>query len=97
MQISGYDKLAQDKIDGNLNMTIPWYLMAAYAYYEQDDPILSDGYFDNLSRKILTHWEEIEHIHKEFISKDDLAAGSFLGKYPSRVSGAVKQLRSINI
>ena len=94
---SNYDKVAQDKIDDNINLTIPWYLMAAWAYYEEDNPILSDGYFDNLSRKIMIHWDEINHMHKDFISKDDLEAGSFLGKYPSRVEGAVKTLRSINI
>ena len=94
---SNYDKVAQDKIDDNINLTVPWYLMAAWAYYEEDNPILSDGYFDNLSRKIMIHWDEINHMHKDFISKDDLEAGSFLGKYPSRVEGAVKTLRSINI
>ena len=94
---SNYDKVAQDKIDSNINLTVPWYLMAAWAYYEDDNPILSDGYFDNLSRKIMIHWDEIDHMHKDFISKDDLEAGSFLGKYPSRVEGAVKALRSIDI
>ena len=95
--LKNYDKLAQYKIDSNLNMAIPWYLMAAYAYYEEDDPILSDSYFDKLSVKILSNWDNIEHIHKDFVSKDTLEAGTFLGKYPSRVSGAVKQLRGINI
>lgn len=94
---SNYDKVAQDKIDSNINLTVPWYLMAAWAYYEDDDPILSDFYFDNLARKIMIHWDEIEHMHKDFISKDDLEAGTFLGKYPSRVKGAVKTLRSIDI
>ncbi len=94
---SNYDKVAQDKIDSNINLTVPWYLMAAWAYYEDDDPILSDFYFDNLARKIMTHWDKIEHMHKDFISKDDLEAGTFLGKYPSRVKGAVKTLRSIDV
>jgi len=79
----------------NLQMMIPWYLMAAFAYYEQDDPILSDGLFDRLAKKMIQHWDELEHQHKEYISKDDLCAGTFLGKYPSRVEGGLQSLRDI--
>ena len=90
-----YDKECLDKVDNNVNMTIPWYLMAAYAYYEQDNPILSDGLFDRLARKIDENWDLIDHIHKDHITRDALKAGTFLGKYPSRVEGAVKQLRMV--
>ena len=90
-----YDKECQDKVDTNINMTVPWYLMAAYAYYVEDKPILSDGQFDHLARKMDTNWEKIEHIHKDFISRDALQAGTYLGKYPSRVEGAVKALRMV--
>ena len=90
-----YDKECLDKVDNNVNMTIPWYLMAAYAYYEEDNPILSDALFDRLARKIDENWDDIEHIHKEHIVRDALKAGPFLGKYPSRVEGAVKQLRMV--
>ena len=48
-----FDKECGDVIDDNLNMTVPWYLMAAYAYYEEDRPILSDSYFDRLAKKML--------------------------------------------
>ena len=34
------DHQCLDVIDSNINMTVPWYLMAAYAYYVEDDPIL---------------------------------------------------------
>ena len=40
-------------------------------------------------------YDSIEHIHKEHIVRDALKAGTFLGKYPSRVEGAVKQLRMV--
>ena len=84
-----------DTTDSNLQMLVPWYLMAAYAYYVEDDPILSDMMFDKLAKKMLDHWEEITHHHKEYITKEDLAAGSFLGKYPSRVEGGLKLLREV--
>ena len=82
-------------VDANIQMMVPWYLMAAFAYYEQDDPILSDSCFDRLAKKMLEHWDELTHQHKECITKDDLYAGSFLGKYPSRVEGGLKSLREV--
>lgn len=77
----------------NINMMVPWYLMASYAYYVEDDPILTDNFFDNMGKRILENWEKITHFHKHYISKDELKAGSFLGKYPSRVSDSVNALR----
>ena len=46
---------------------------------------------------MLSEWDNIEHMHKHYISKDDLNAGTFLGEYPSRVEGAVKELRGIYV
>ena len=79
----------------NVNMMIPWYLMASYAYYKEDKPIFSDGFFDNMAKTMLECWDDIEHYHKDFVSKDDLKAGTYLGKYPSRVEGALRNLRKI--
>ena len=91
------DKQCSDLIDNSINMTVPWYLMAAYAYYVEDEPLLSDSFFDRLAKKMLSEWDNIEHMHKHHISKDDLTAGTFLGEYPSRVEGAVKELRGIYV
>ena len=87
------DKQCLETVDKNINMTVPWYLMAAYAYYEEDNPILSDSMFDRLGRKMLKEWDNIEHFHKHHITLDDLKAGSFLGEYPPRVKGALDALR----
>ena len=96
MGISGTEKAFCDNIESNINLTIPWYLMASYAYYVEDNPILSDSMFDKLAKKILKEWDKIEHYHKEYLSKDMLEAGTFIGKYPSRVQGAVESVRKIN-
>jgi hypothetical protein len=77
----------------NINMMVPWYLMASYAYYEQGDPIFSDAFFDDMGKTMLACWDDIEHFHKEHITLDDLNAGTFLGKYPSRVKDGLASLR----
>lgn len=82
-------------VDNNVNMMVPWYLMAAYAYYVQDNPILSDSMFDRLAKRMKENWNRIEHVHKEHITMADLEAGTFLGEYPKRVEGAVDHLRRI--
>jgi len=87
------DTQAQEIFDDNINMMVPWYLMASYAYYVQDDAIFSDGFFDSMGKVMLERWDEIEHFHKEHITKGDLEAGTFLGKYPSRVEGGLQSLR----
>ena len=77
----------------NINMMVPWYLMASYAYYEQDDAIFSDGFFDEMGKTMLERWNDIEHFHKDHITKGDLEAGTFLGEYPSRVEGGLAEVR----
>jgi len=91
------DILCLEIIETNKNMMVPWYLMAAYGYYVQDNPILSDSFFDKLAKRMLNDWDNIEHQHKDNITKSDLEAGTFLGKYPSRVEDALKSLRGVYI
>lgn len=86
--------IINNRITDNPNMLVPYYLMLSYAYYKQDDPIVSDGFYDKLARKLLKEYDNIEHYHKHLISKDDLHAGSFLGKYPSIIEGALNSFRS---
>ena len=87
------DQVAAELFAKNINMMVPWYLMASYAYYKQADPIFTDGFFDEMGKTMLERWDDIEHFHKDYISTDDLNAGTFLGEYPSRVEGALQSLR----
>jgi len=89
------DKVCLQFIDKNNNMLIPWYIMASYAYYEEDSPILTDALFDRLAKKILNNWDDIDHQHKNYLNEDMLRAGTYSGEYPTRVSGAVSHLRDI--
>ena len=72
---------------------ISFYLMCAYSYYVEDDPIVGDWLFDNLAKWLEEHIDELEHQHKHLISKDDLKAGTYLGDYPEMVKGAVNHFR----
>jgi hypothetical protein len=87
------EKAFWDTTDKNSNMLVPWYIMAAYAYYEQDNPILEDATFDKCAKTILDCWDKISHNHKHLITKDMLIAGTYIGEYPNMVKGAVNQIR----
>ena len=89
-----FETEAQKSIEENINMVVPWYLLSSYAYYVEDDPIFSDPFYDNLSRKFKKEWKNINHFHKSFISLDDLSAGTYLGEYPKRVIGSLQNLRN---
>lgn len=70
------------------------YLMCAYAYYVEDDPLISDSEFDQLGKDILQNYDNIEHMHKHLVTKKDLEAGTYLGEYPALVKGAVRDYRN---
>ncbi len=63
--------------------------MCAYAYYELDEPLISDTEFDMLGKEILENWDAIDHPHKKLLTKEMLEAGTYLGEYPNIVKGAV--------
>ena len=67
--------------------------MCAYAYYKEDDPLISDDEFDQLAEFIRKNWDAIDHPHKHLITPGDLVAGTYLGEYPEMVKGAVKSWR----
>ena len=74
-------------------MIVPYYLMAQFAYYEEDDPIISDMLYDEMAKTFLKNYDIIVHRHKHLITKDMLTAGSFSGKYPSIVKDSLATLR----
>lgn len=89
------DDHAAKIFNDNINLMVPWYIMASFAYYKKDDPIFSDSFYDDLAKTMLAVWNDIEHFHKHYITKDMLAGGTYLGEYPSRVEGALKSVREI--
>lgn len=89
------EKVILNRIGDNPNMLVPYYLMTSYAYYVEDDPIVSDSFYDNLAKKLLKEFDNIQHHHKSVIDKDALSAGSFLGEYPGIVQGALHSFKKM--
>ena len=71
--------------------------MCAYAYYVEDDALITDAEFDELGKWLLKNYDSVEHMHKHLVTKDDLNAGTYLGKYPSMVAGAVRSYRVTSV
>ena len=90
------DAKAMKAIGRSSNMLVPWYLMASYAYYVLDTPILSDGCFDELCAQLDAEWDQVEHRDKGWIDRNDLAAGTRLSTlYPSMAKGAASSLAGV--
>lgn len=82
--------------DANRNMLVPFYLMASYAYYILDRPIMDDGDFDRLCVELNSEWDGFAHMHKGWIDRDDLAAGTRLSTaYPSMAKGSACHLAGV--
>lgn len=66
------------------------YLMCSYAYYKLNTNLITDAEFDQLAKDILADYDNIEHMHKHLVTKDQLEAGTYLGQYPNMVMGATR-------
>lgn len=93
MTTSNIEQVITDKVAENLNMLVPLYLILSYAYYVEDDPLVSDAYYDNMAKQLYKEYDNVNHMHKHLIVKDALKAGSFVGTYPNIISGAYHDFR----
>ena len=50
--------------------------MASYLYYHKHVSLLSDALYDDMARRMLARWDELDHVHKHLITKADLEAGT---------------------
>ena len=91
-------------VSKNKNMLLPWWLMACYAYYELDQILLSDTYFEfELAEQLKKNYPKITHHHKSVIEKHkeqmldsngklDFKTAFMIKEWPERVAGATKCL-----
>lgn len=66
-----------DKV--SLNRLVPIYLMSSYLYYEHDKNVLDDTQFDYVCKKLYDNFDDVTHMHKHLLDKDNLKAGSGYG------------------
>ena len=77
----------------NPNMLVPYYLMYSYAYYKENESLISDTEYDDICKKIIEKWDNITHWHKSLLTLDALKAGTGYDiEYPNRVISAAKLL-----
>lgn len=88
-----FDHLCQEYTSKNINALVSWWMMASYAYYVEDDPIISDETFDKICIDIEEYWDLITHKHKHFIDYECIKSGYYIKEYPLHTIGALTQLR----
>lgn len=88
-----HDDYAARAIDSDINMTVPWWLMASYAYEKLNDPILTDAMFDEVAQLIDRNWDKITHRHKALLYRPLIKSSlAVRGKWPSMSKGAAFRL-----
>jgi NAD-dependent DNA ligase len=88
-----YEIYMNRNMQRSINMAVPYYIMSAYAYYKEDDPIISDSTFDKLAAFILENYDNINHPHKVYLDPGTLEAGTYLGEYPRLAIDSLNHLR----
>ena len=78
----------------NPNMLVPYYLMFSYAYYKENESLITDSEYDQICQDLITNWDNITHWHKPLLSLESLKAGTGydIAKYPNRVVSAALSL-----
>ncbi len=70
----------------NPNMLVPYYLMYSYAYYQENESLITDTEYDDICRELIDKWDSITHWHKRLLNLESLKAGTGYDiKYPDRV------------
>ena len=82
--------------DKNPNMLVPYYLMLSYLYYEKDISLIDDEEFDQMCKTLLEKYDEIEHMHKPLVKKENLTAGTGYDiKYTERIKSSAMELQRV--
>ena len=77
----------------NKNMLVPYYLMFSYAYYKENESLITDSEYDQICQDLITNWNDITHWHKSLLNLESLKAGTGYDiKYPNRVVSAALSL-----
>ena len=69
------------------NQLVSYYMMSSYIYYVANSFLespLSDTEYDDLCKRLLSEWDDVDHPHKKLIDFESLTAGTgfYLKDYP---------------
>jgi NAD-dependent DNA ligase len=83
----------------NINMLVPYYLMYSYAYYKENESLITDHEYDQICQDLITNWDNITHWHKPLLNLESLKAGTGYDiKYPKRVQfAAIALIKESNL
>lgn len=83
------DNFVRECFKVNPNTSMSWFLICSYCYYCRYESLMTDEAFDKMCKWMLTHYENLDHVNKELVTKEMLIAGSAFnlkaGDYPLRV------------
>jgi len=89
LNIKWKDTMSKKIYDEDLNMLVPWFLMASYAYYRLGVNIMKDSEFDRIANNLKHNWEEVDHMHKHLITLEMLSTSSgYSIKYTNMIKHA---------
>ena len=75
----------------SINRCVAYYLMSSYLYYKKDKHVLSDTDFDIICKRLVDEWDTCDHIHKKFLDKGALKAGTgHTNEYNNRIIGGAE-------
>ena len=87
-------------VNKNINMSVPWILMASYTYYHEDKHLISDELYDKLFNMIKSN-DKITHFHRYIIEDYHMIIGSLFDikkeDYPTRIIGAALALYNTKV
>ena len=77
-------------------MLVPYYLMLSYLYYEKDITLIDDTEFDQMCKTLLEKYDEVEHMHKHLVKKENLTAGTGYDiKYTNMIKDSAMELQRV--
>ena len=77
--------------DKSPNEQFKLYLFCSYLYYKEDLSPMPDEHFDALCSSLAKCFDQVNHRHKDLVTKQDLEAGTgYAIQYPTIVMGAAR-------
>jgi len=73
------------------------FMVSSYLYYHMNRCIIADTDYDRLARELLAGYRSFDHIHKKYVTKGMLEAGTAysIREYPLMVQHAASHMLSV--